>query len=412
MKKICVVGLGYVGLNLATAFSEKGWRVTGVDRNRQRLDDIKNLLIPTSDCDPNSLQTALDCGLSLSDQLDGPLDFYAVIVAVPTPADEQGAPDYSAVAAVSKELLPLVVHAETAPLLVLESTVGPGTTRKYFLEPLLNQGLVLGRDFFVAYSPERIDPGNSAWGLENIPKVVAGIDVLSAERARLLYENICQEIVESNDVEAAETSKLIENTFRQINISFINELESLMYRAGIDVWEAIRLAGSKPFGFMSFTPGPGVGGHCIPVDPLYLDEYFRRFGLQGSRMIQLADSINKETPIDHASRFLEMLREAGVSKGAVVTIAGIGFKPLIADTRETPAVPVVRHLLARGYQVDLVDPLVKTLDVDGEEYQVREEPRPDSLAIMHLHSTEEERLTHLIAGHRVNYRVGKKIKVR
>lgn len=396
--KVCILGLGYVGLNLAIALSRSGFEVHGIDKSPSRREAIINILIPESDCDPLELKSALGRGLTVSAVIDLQAQFDAILVAVPTPASSHGEPDYNFVESASSEVLDYVLESSGKTLIVLESTVGPTTTRKHFLERFQSEGKRLGRDFLLAYSPERLDPGSKTWNLENTPKVVAGFNQESTEAAVALYSQICEEVISSSDVEAAEASKLIENAFRQLNIAFVNELQELLSECGVDPWESLRLSATKPFGFMPFSPGPGVGGHCIPIDPFLLDHFLSRRLGYGSQLARAAHEINRVTPLKHAGKFIEKFVLSGLNReDGYVAVYGIAFKEGVEDTRETPAVPIIKSLEGSGFKTELVDPLVTTIDLDGHRRDVRAIPSSNLIGAILLHPTKPGSLTAYLA---------------
>ncbi|NNK92590.1 MAG: nucleotide sugar dehydrogenase, partial [Acidimicrobiia bacterium] len=287
----------------------------------------------------------------------------AVIIAVPTPLRDH-LPDLSAVRAAAGELASVL---EPGQLVVLESTTYPGTTEEE-LRPLLETGSGLSADidFTLAYSPERIDPGNETWGLRNTPKLVAGIDDRSTDAAVELYSMICDEVVPLSGTREAEMAKLLENTYRHVNIALVNELAIFCRDLGVDIWDVIRGAATKPFGFQAFTPGPGVGGHCIPIDPGYLSYKVRQLGYQ-FRLVELAQDINNRMPAYVVERITGLLNDAGRSvRGARVVVFGVAYKGGVGDTRESPAVFVVERLLALGADVSYVDPYVDKVEIAGE----------------------------------------------
>ena len=396
--KVCVLGLGYVGLNLAIALSKSGFEVHGIDKSASRSEAIRNGRVPESDCDPIELRSAIERGLTVEGSIDVMASFDAILVAVPTPANAKGEPDYTFVESASSEVIDYVLGSSRETLIVLESTVGPSTTRKFFLEKLESKGKMLGRDFLLAYSPERVDPGSKTWNLTNTPKVVAGFDEESTNAAVNLYSQICEQVVSSFDVEAAEASKLIENTFRQLNIAFVNELHELLSESGVDAWESLRLSATKPFGFMPFSPGPGVGGHCIPIDPLFLDDFLSHRAGYGSRLLRVAQEINLSTPIRHASKFVEKFGLSGLNKeDGSVAVYGIAFKEGVQDTRETPVVPIIRAREESGFKVELLDPLVNSLDLDGIKRDVHKTPRAELIGAIILHQIEPGSLATYLA---------------
>jgi len=361
-REICVVGLGYVGLPLAIALAEAGEPVIGFDVNAVKVDALRAGHSDIEDISDDKLRAAIGNGLRLSSIPTEIKSASAYIICVPTPLRD-GLPDLDAVGSAGS----LVGKAlEPGDLVVLESTTYPGTTED-FLRPLLEEesGLVANQDFDLAYSPERIDPGNEQWTLHTTPKVVGGATERATQRATDLYSRIAANVVPASGPRAAEMAKLLENTFRHVNIALVNELTVYCHALGIDIWEVIRLAGTKPFGFMPFFPGPGVGGHCIPVDPSYLSWAVRKHGFQ-FRFVELAQEINERMPAYAVSRITELLNDRGfaVSRSRVLCV-GVAYKPDVSDCRESPALQVLRKLLALRADVDYIDPHVPEVAIDG-----------------------------------------------
>jgi nucleotide sugar dehydrogenase len=359
---MAVIGLGYVGLPLVIEAQRSGLTVLGVDVDSWKVQRLLEGRSYVEDVSNDELRVALASGflptvdssqLALAD---------AAIICVPTPLKDQ-VPDLSAVidagAAVGE-------HLQHGELVILQSTSYPGTTQD-ILQPLLERssGLRAGEDFFLAFAPERIDPGNPRWGMRNTPKLVAGIDVRSTERAAELLGKICDDIVILPGPREAEMAKLLENTYRHVNIALMNEMAIFCRELGIDVWEVIRGASTKPFGFQAFYPGPGVGGHCIPVDPNYLSFRVGQLGYP-FRFVELAKEINARMPAYVVSRIVELLNRRGLpARGSRVALLGVAYKPDVGDVRETPALPIARKLLDLGAQLCFVDPHVDEFAVDG-----------------------------------------------
>ena len=365
-RETCVVGLGYVGLPLAIALAEAGEPVIGFDVDVTKVDALQAGRSGIEDITDDRLSKAIAQGLRLSSIATEIKSASAYVICVPTPLRD-GLPDLDAVGAAGT----LVGKAlEPGDLVVLESTTYPGTTED-FLRPLLEEesGLVANEDFDLAYSPERIDPGNEKWTLQTTPKVVGGATERATERATELYSRIAATVVPASGPRAAEMAKLLENTFRHVNIALVNELTVYCHALGIDIWEVIRLAGTKPFGFMPFFPGPGVGGHCIPVDPSYLSWAVRKHGFQ-FRFVELAQEINERMPAYTVSRITELLNDRGfaVSRSRVLCV-GVAYKPDVSDCRESPALQVLRKLLALRADVDYIDPHVPEVIIDGRTFR-------------------------------------------
>lgn len=360
-RMIAIVGLGYVGLPLAATFIDQGFRVIGIDKDESKLRMLEAGQSYIADVPNEKVERWVQ-----TKQLRVTPDFHmiaaaeAVIICVPTPLTEHQTPDLSPLMDAAKRI---GEHLRPGQLVSLESSTYPGTTKEVLLPLLAARGLRIGQDFFVGFSPERVDPGNSKFPLPEIPKVISGITEACAARMEELYQIAFRKIVRVSSTETAEMTKLLENTFRFINISFINEFAIVCDKLGINVWEVIAAASSKPFGFTPFSPGPGVGGHCIPVDPLYLQWKTRQLGLNTS-FIDISARLNDEMPRYVADRIREELQRP-VLEGAHILVIGVTFKENIADIRESSAIEVIRLLLAQGAAVDYHDPLISEIVVDG-----------------------------------------------
>ena len=356
--QIAVIGCGYVGLPLAVRLAETGFRVIGIDVDEQRVRTLREGTSPIMDVSEVRLREQLESGrFRASSDNDELREADVIFVTVPTPFDKAKQPDLRFVVAAAEGIAPRL-HADQ--LVILESTTFPGTTDEVMRPILERGGLKAGADFYLAFSPERIDPGNREFGIHNTPKVVGGVDEQSAELAALVLEQIVGpgkvHIVSSARV--AELTKLLENTFRAVNIALVNELAMLCDRMGISVWEVIEAAATKPYGFMPFYPGPGVGGHCIPVDPYYLAWKAREFDFQ-TRFIELAAETNRAMPFFAVTRIRRLLSQAGSSvRGAQILVLGAAFKKDIDDPRNSPAVRVMEILRSEGAQVQYHDALV------------------------------------------------------
>ena len=355
--RIGVVGLGYVGLPLAVAFAEAGHEVVGLDADPSRVDSLNAGRSHVEDV-PASVLEPLGERLRATVRHDDLKSCEAIVVCVPTPLTSSREPDLTylddAGAALAEVLQP-------GQLVVLESTSYPGTTREKLLPALERSGLSAGADFHLAFSPERIDPGRTDYTLRTTPKLLGGLSEACTERARDLYELICDDVVVLSTLEAAELSKLLENVFRSVNIAFVNELAQLCDRLGIDVWEVIDAAATKPFGFMRFDPGPGMGGHCLPVDPFYLAFKAREHDFY-PEFIELAGKVNQAQPAFCAERIERALNEAGKPvRDSKILILGVSYKAGVGDTRESPALKIVRLLRERGGEVSYHDPHVPEL---------------------------------------------------
>ncbi|HVC06227.1 MAG TPA: nucleotide sugar dehydrogenase [Solirubrobacterales bacterium] len=355
--KIGIVGLGYVGLPLAVAFADAGHEVTGVDVDRRRIEALAEGHSYIEDVPDASLAPLRDL-LQPSTDYGDLAACEAVIVCVPTPLGGAREPDLTYLVESGTALSQVL---RSGQLVVLESTSYPGTTRERLLPILEQSGLIVGRDFHLAFSPERIDPGRTDFTVRTTPKLVGGVTEGCAERARGLYAEICDEVVVLSTPEAAELAKLLENIFRSVNIALVNELSQLCDRLGIDVWEVVEAASTKPFGFMRFDPGPGMGGHCLPVDPFYLAFKAREHDFY-PEFIELAGKVNQAQPAFCVERIERILNEAGKPvKGSRVLVLGASYKAGIGDTRESPALKILRHLADLGADLSYHDPHVPAL---------------------------------------------------
>jgi UDP-N-acetyl-D-glucosamine dehydrogenase len=359
--KIGIVGLGYVGLPLAVAFAEAGNEVVGLDADPRKVEALGEGRSYVEDIPDSALAPLGDRLRPTSNHADL-ASCNAVVICVPTPLTGSREPDLTylldAATALSGVLQP-------EQLVVLESTTYPGTTRERLAPILEESGMAAGRDFHLAFSPERIDPGRTDYTVRTTPKLVGGLTERCAERARELYSLICDEVVVLSTPEAAELSKLLENIFRSVNIALVNELAQLCDRLGIDVWEVIDAAATKPFGFMRFDPGPGMGGHCLPIDPFYLAFKAREHGFY-PEFIELAGKVNQAQPAFCVERIDRALNEAGKPvKGSRILVLGASYKAGIGDTRESPALKIVAMLQGLGGEVSYHDPHVPTLAEQG-----------------------------------------------
>ena len=350
-----VVGLGYVGLPVAVSFAEAGFQVRAVDVDEAKVTAIEQGLSPIKDVTDAMLQKVLAQGsLKVGTAYDLVADVDAVMISVPTPLRE-GAPDLSLIEASARSLAAVL---RPGCLVVLESTTYPGTTEEILVPILEEKGLRTGTDLLVAFSPERIDSGNERFDFETIPKIVGGIDADSTEVAATLYEQVVP-VVRVSGPKEAELAKLIENTFRHVNIALVNELAVYAHEMGIDIWDAIGAAATKPFGYMPFYPGPGWGGHCIPLDPAFLSWRVRQDRAHEVRFVELAHAVNSEMPRYVVERVSVLLNEQQRSlNGSRLLVVGAAYKGGIDDTRESPARKVLAGLRARGAHTDYHDPLV------------------------------------------------------
>jgi UDP-N-acetyl-D-glucosamine dehydrogenase len=361
--KIGVVGLGYVGLPLALEFAKKNFSVTGFDVDEQRVSAVNRGSSPVQDISSDVLKNEIKNGtIRAFDTFDRLGDMDAIIICVPTPLRKTKDPDISyIVAAVDKVQKTL----KRGQLIILESTTYPGTTRELLLPALEKKGLKAGSDFFLAFSPERIDPGNVRFGIKNTPKIIGGITPVCSHLAGLLYSRIVDRVVPVSSTEAAEMVKLLENTFRAVNIGLVNEIALMCDRLKLDTWEVIDAAATKPFGYMPFYPGPGLGGHCIPLDPHYLSWKLKSLNFY-SRFIELASQINSGMPEYLVSKISDALNQHGkcINKSKILLI-GVAYKRDIGDVRESPALDVIHELSKREASIAYHDPYVPHLKIDG-----------------------------------------------
>jgi UDP-N-acetyl-D-glucosamine dehydrogenase len=367
--RIAILGLGYVGLPLAVVFGEAGFHVTGVDPDSRKVDALNKGVSYIPDVKTETIAKLVKSGyLTATTDFSVLKEIDAVSICVPTPLRNTGDPDMSFIISATEELAKYV-HA--GMVVVLESTTYPGTTRELLLPKLgIEHGLTVGEDWFLAFSPERVDPGREDWTTINTPKVMGGITETCGEVATAWYEGAIKTVHHVSSAEAAEMSKLLENTFRMINIGLVNELAIMCERLGVDVWEVIDAAASKPFGFMKFTPGPGLGGHCIPIDPLYLSWKMKSFNYN-ARFIELASEINTNMPRYVVSRVMEALNDRSKAlKGSKVLVLGAAYKPDIDDMRESPALDVIGLLRNKGAVVEYHDPYIPHIHHEHDGWQM------------------------------------------
>ena len=372
--KVVVIGIGYVGLPLVVEFARAGFQVTGYDKDAAKVRLLGHGESYIGDVPSSDLKPLVDAGLlkaSTDAEVIGSAD--AVVVCVPTPLNKTKEPDMRFIASATEEI---ARHQHPGMLIVLESTTYPGTTTEMLVPKLTRGKFELGKDVFVAFSPERVDPGNKRWHTRNTPKVMGGATPACTTIAKQLYEQIIDTIVPVSSTETAEMVKLLENTFRAVNIGLVNEVAIMSKKLGIDPWEVIRAAGTKPFGFMPFYPGPGLGGHCIPIDPLYLSWRMRTLKYN-ARFIELADTINSAMPDHVVALAQEALNGAKKSvNGSKILVAGVAYKKDVADYRESPAFDVIHGLMQLGATVEYADPHVPEVDEHGVAMKsVGREPR-------------------------------------
>jgi UDP-N-acetyl-D-glucosamine dehydrogenase len=361
--QVGVVGLGYVGLPLAVVLAEAGYRVVGVDQDSVKVEAIRRGGSYIGDVPGDQVAGLVKRGLlSASTGFEALAEVSGVSVCVPTPLRKTGDPDLSFILAAVQSIRP-TLHREM--VIILESTTYPGTTREMVLPELEAGGLKVGEDFFLAFSPERVDPSRKDWTTANTPKVVGGITPACTEVAAAMYAQAIHTVVRVSSAEVAEMTKLLENTFRAVNIGLVNEVALMCERLGLDVWEVIEAAASKPFGFMKFTPGPGLGGHCIPIDPLYLSWKLKTVKYN-ARFIELASEINANMPRYVVGRVQDALNEEGKPvRGARLLVVGVAYKPDVSDLRESPALDVIGLLHEKGAVVEYYDPYISTLEQEG-----------------------------------------------
>ncbi|MEW1981561.1 nucleotide sugar dehydrogenase [Citricoccus sp. NPDC079358] len=354
-----IVGQGYVGLPLAQAAVEAGWQVYGLDVTASLVEALNSGTSHVDDLSDADVATMIEQGYRATTDAAVVAESDVVVICVPTPLSDSGGPDLKAVRQSSTSV---GAHLKPSTVVILESTTYPGTTEDVLIPILESQsGLTAGQDFDVAFSPERINPGDPVYGVKNTPKLVGGISDHSTQAAVGFYSDFVDEVVPVSGPKEAEMAKLLENTFRHVNIALVNEMSKFAHDMGIDIWEVIRGASTKPFGFMAFTPGPGVGGHCIPIDPNYLAHHVQKELGYPFRFVELAQEINNSMPEYVVHRSADILNEQERSvKGSRILVLGVTYKPDIADQRESPAVAVAERLLARGAQLSYHDPYVKS----------------------------------------------------
>ncbi|MFN2134353.1 MAG: nucleotide sugar dehydrogenase, partial [Candidatus Promineifilaceae bacterium] len=361
--EIAIIGLGYVGLPLAVAFAETGFTVIGIDVSAAKVESINQGKSYVEDIASGALMPLVTQGrLRASTDFAELADAGAIIICVPTPLRKTKDPDISYIVAATEEI---ARYGSSGKLIVLESTTYPGTTEEIILPRLARYGDEVGRDFFLAFSPERIDPGRSDYLVANTPKVVGGSTPNCLEIAVKLYGCIVQQPVPVSSTASAEMVKLLENTFRAVNIGLVNEVALMCNKLGLDVWEVVEAAATKPYGYMPFYPGPGLGGHCIPIDPHYLSWKLRTLNYT-ARFIELAAEVNSHMPDYVVNKVGEALNDHFKSvNGSSILVLGVAYKPNVSDTRESPALDVIHLLQQRGATVCYHDPLVSQLDGAG-----------------------------------------------
>ena len=381
---VAIVGAGYVGLPLALVFADAGHRVVLVESNQGKVDAVKRGESYIADVPSDDLRRLVDAGaIEITSDYDALKEAEAILIALQTPLSAQREPDLSIVLGAVEDIAP---RLQKGQLIVLESTTYPGTTRER-LQPILERsGLEAGKDFHLAFSPERVDPGREDWTTKNTPKIVGGITPACTERAVELYSRALETVHPVSSPEAAELTKLLENIFRSVNIALVNELAQLCDRMQIDVWEVVGAAATKPFGFMSFQPGPGLGGHCMPIDPFYLTWKAREYDFY-TEFIELAGKVNENMPYWCLAKIARALNaHEKAIKGSKVVILGVSYKADIEDTRESPALKLIELLQAEGATVSYHDPHVPSLPEQGLASSPLDAAAADCVVIVTAHS--------------------------
>ncbi len=360
---VAVIGLGYVGLPLAVEIASAGFQVLGVDLDKARTDALSKGLNYISDVDDELLGQLVASGrLRATDSYEQIHQVDAVIICVPTPLTKHKEPDISHIVASAEEV---ARRLHPGMLVILESTTYPGTTEELILPMMSRTGLRVGHDFSLAFSPERVDPGNPRWRISNTPKIMGGVTAHCTELATTFYRTFIQRVIPVSSPKAAEMIKLLENTFRAVNIALVNEVAIMCDRLGIDTWEVIEGAATKPFGFTPFYPGPGLGGHCIPIDPHYLSWKLKSLNYH-ARFIELAGEINSAMPRFVLGKIADALNDQGKAiKGSRILVLGVSYKRDVSDVRESPALEIIQSLLEKGAEVSYHDPYVQRLSLDS-----------------------------------------------
>ena len=360
---IAVIGIGYVGLPLAVEFAREGYRVIGVDVSEKKVGLINSGVSYIPDIPTEDIARPVEAGL-LSATTDYSIlrDVDAISICVPTPLRKTKDPDMSYIIAAADEI---AKYSRPGQLIVLESTTYPGTTDELIVPRMAQNGYRVGEDIFVCFSPERIDPGNKVYGVRNTPKVIGGVTPDCTEVAVALYSKPIERVIPVSSTRTAEMVKLLENTFRSVNIGLVNEMALMCDKLDVNVWEVIEAASSKPFGFMTFYPGPGLGGHCIPIDPLYLSWKLKALNYN-ARFIELASEINSNMPLYVVTKIMDALNEVRKTvNGADILVLGVAYKRDIDDLRESPALDIIRLLEERGANISYHDPYVPNLHREG-----------------------------------------------
>jgi nucleotide sugar dehydrogenase len=388
---LVVLGLGYVGLPLAKEAAEAGLAVVGYDPDQGVVDGVNSGRSHIDDLSDADVASILAAGFRATTDPSVLAGASTAVICVPTPLSGDGGPDLRAVTSATRTI---AQHLHEDMLVILESTTYPGTTDEVVRPILEERGPVAGKDFCLAFSPERIDPGNPIFGLKNTPKVVGGHTAARSDRAAAFYGQFVDTVVQARGTREAEMAKLLENTYRHVNIALVNEMAKFCQELGVDLWDVIRCASTKPFGFQAFYPGPGVGGHCIPIDPNYLSYKVRTLGYP-FRFVELAQEINNAMPAYVARRAQDILNKYGKAvQGSTVLLLGVTYKPDIADQRESPSTAVARQLLALGAEVIFHDPYVSEWKANGTSIRraddVHAEAAAADLTILLQNHTEYE----------------------
>jgi UDP-N-acetyl-D-glucosamine dehydrogenase len=362
--KLGIVGLGYAGLPLAMEFAEAGFDVTGIDLNLERVQAIRERRSYLVDVPP-ARYDGLDGKLTATGEYSAAAELDALTICVPTPLSKTRTPDLSYIVSAAESV---AANLRTGQLVVLQSTTHPGTTEELVLPILAETGGEVGRDFFLGYAPERVDPGNDVWSIRNTPKLVAGVTPECLRRTQLLYAQIVDNVVPVSSPKVAETAKIHENTFRAVNIALANELALMCDKLGISPWEVIEAAATKPFAFLPHYPGPGLGGDCIPIVPHFLAWRLREYGYS-PQLIEAAHEINARMPLYVVQKIADALNEVGRPiKGSRLLLLGVAYKADVHDTRESPSFEVMRQLVSREGSVVYCDPWVPQFELDGQEW--------------------------------------------
>ncbi|CAB4804053.1 unannotated protein [freshwater metagenome] len=412
-----IIGQGYVGLPLAMRCVEVGYKVIGYDTDDSKIGALKDGVSPIDDVTNDQVTSALSSTSYIPTSAQDDLkDFDIAVITVPTPLRDDR-PDTSFIEIAGSTI---AKHLRSGSLVVLESTSYPGTTEE-ILRPILEKGsgLTCGLDFSLGFSPERIDPGNKSWTLRTTPKLISGVDEKSIKKVQEFYKQIVDNVVVSAGIREAEFAKLLENTYRQVNIALVNELAVHAHALKIDIWEVIRIAATKPFGYAPFYPGPGVGGHCLPIDPEYLSWKFAQNSGQNSDFIKLATTVNKRMPSYVVQRLVRALSDRGKNiKNSKVLVIGLSYKKNSSDVRESPALDVIKNLVNHGADVIAYDPFVRVVNQSGFTFSHRLEAsdlkKSDAVLILTNHDGVDYEevvrsakyifdIRHCVVGHNVEY---------